>query len=321
MGANKKIGLKKAVQVRKELIAELETCKSAGKLIEIEKAYAHKKHLLKLFEINPQFNKRDRDLLETRDVQIANLFAEKRQEFASKLAQIIEQRRLAEEQERQEELKQKEQLLSSSEVSIEEIDEPVDTVEDTTSATGNGFTITIPEENTSIISEPSLSEEVQQQIDAQRVKDLIEVKKHLDRLSDKSAEFAGKIHALLQQDPVDIWKLADYTTAKTAMDSINKGINGLYENYIYGRINLAEFKKEAKPYLNEESEHVQTLQSHRGVKEILLNLLAAIVGLGIFYGIAAAVKGSFLVFKPATDSGEKLSDLGKSIENTVSPAA
>ncbi len=144
----------------------------------------------------------------------------------------------------------------------------------------------------------------------------------MDRLSDKSAEFAGKIHALLQADPIDEKKLADYTKAKTAIDSIHRGINGLYESYIHGRINLAELKKEAKPYLNEESEHVQTLQSHRGVKDILLNLLAAL-GLNIFYGIAALAKGSFLVFKSATDSATRLNTLDESIDNasTASPAA
>lgn len=313
MPANKKIGLRQATQIRKKLTTELEKCKSANKFLDIQRSYLHDKFALKLFEIDSTLNKKNKDLLNTKDAQIANLFKEKADEFKIELDRITEKRRLEAEQDEQEELVQNQPVLIESNGSdFNENQEDTDDFEDAIGDFEDSIDTTIV---TSI-------ENSKPQLNPQRVNDLVDVKKRLVLLSDKSAEFEGKIKALENQQPVDAQKLADYLKAKAAVDSIYKDINGLYENYVYGLISLAELKNDAKTHLGEENEHVQTLQSHRGLKEILINILAAIVGLGIFYGIAAAVKGSFLVFKPATDTGAKLSDLGETIENTsAAPAA
>ncbi|CEG57631.1 hypothetical protein [Legionella fallonii] len=315
MPANKKIGYKKALLVRSDLISALEKCNSANKLIDIEKDYHHKKHVLQLFVINPQFKNRDMQLLKTRDEQIKILFQEKNEQFKKELAKISEKRRLEEQSE------QEEQAFSSSEDLIDKFDDIVST-ENTTSVTNGVSILRVSVED---IEDNSVTHAIEPQlkIDLVRVNDLKEVQKQLDNLRDKSAEFAGKIHALLQNNPpVDPQKLADYEKAKNAVDSIIKGVSGLYDSYTYGQMSLGDFKTQAKPYLHEGSEHVQTLQSHRGVKEILINLLAAILSGGIIYGIAALAKGSPLVFKLATDSANRLTTLDESIERaTTAPCA
>ena len=66
------------------------------------------------------------------------------------------------------------------------------------------------------------------------------------------------------------------------------------------------------------------LEKHRGWKEVLGNLALAIVSLGIGYVVVGlirqAVTGNFLLFRPKTDSANKLDHLQTSID-LVAPAA
>ncbi len=66
------------------------------------------------------------------------------------------------------------------------------------------------------------------------------------------------------------------------------------------------------------------LEKHRGWKQLLGTLGLAIAGLGIGYVIAGlinvAVTGHFLLFRPKTDSLQKLELLQKSLDQ-VAPCA
>ena len=162
------------------------------------------------------------------------------------------------------------------------------------------------------------------QWDPVRESHLVKVRKYLQELSDKKAEFVGRLafHKDQNNNPVEVDLEEDETAAeyKKAIEAIGRiydQVADLYNNYCYGQIDLNQFKLQAKPFVQDESEDVKTLQTHRGVKEILINLLAAIFSAGIIYGIAALATGRLMVFKPATKAGQKANDLRESIDNAV----
>jgi len=159
-------------------------------------------------------------------------------------------------------------------------------------------------------------------VDPKRVLDLAAVKQHLDALSDKRAEFDGKIVRLLRDYTEESKQVEEYRKARNAINHIHTQIEVLYNKYVCGEIELEAFKNAAKPLLNNENEHVQTLQSHRGVKQILVNLLAFVLTLGVGYGVAALATGRFMLFKPHTNSSKTAEDLLQSIDHAqASPAA
>ena len=172
------------------------------------------------------------------------------------------------------------------------------------------------------IDAPDINTPKAKNFDPKRVFELAAVKQQLNALSDKSAEFNGKLQSLLANNPDDLKKAEEYRKAKAAINSIHHQVQNLYNDYIYGDIDLNTFKEAAKPLLDNENEHVQTLQSHRGTKQILINLLAFILTAGVGYGIAAIATRRFMVFNPHTDSSKKADDLLQSIHNAqATPAA
>lgn len=62
---------------------------------------------------------------------------------------------------------------------------------------------------------------------------------------------------------------------------------------------------------------IEILKEHRGWKEFFINLVAAVASGFIGYGIAALALGRFSVFKPATDTGNKLDTLYQEIEHNI----
>lgn len=154
-----------------------------------------------------------------------------------------------------------------------------------------------------------------ERVDPKKVEHLTGVKQQLIILSDKKAEFIGILTAHNRSKPDDLKKAEEYTKAIRAIESIHNKVESLYNDYIHGDIKLDQFKAAAKPFLHEENGDVQTLKSHRGVKQIWANLLAAILSAGVIYGIGVLVTGRLMLFNPATDSSKKADDLRDSIEN------
>ena len=164
---------------------------------------------------------------------------------------------------------------------------------------------------------------IPREINPERVRDLARVKIQLDALLDKKAEFIGKYATHAEKYPGDISKLEEFDKAIQATESIHDRINHLYNEYIYGDIDLDLFKRDAAPLLNDTVEDVQTLKSHRGLKEIVINLLAAIFSAGLIHVVAALTTGKFefRLFKPATKSGVIVDNLEEAIENSHVAAA
>lgn len=104
--------------------------------------------------------------------------------------------------------------------------------------------------------------------------------------------------------------LAAYTELSQLLDSVDE----LTNSYANNKISLASFKKDAKNLLDENNPGVQELRTHRGCKEIIVNLLAAIIG-NVLFLAAAACAGTFTLFKPATDTGSKVKGLAAEIAN------
>lgn len=155
----------------------------------------------------------------------------------------------------------------------------------------------------------------------ERVEHLAAVKKQLNLLSDKRAELMGELSSHMESKPDDVKKREEYQKKINAIASIHNKVAGLYNEYISGDIELDDFKTKARPFLQVKNKDIQTLQSHRGVKQILVNLLAAIFSAVVIYGIAAFATGRIMLFNPSTNSGKKADDLRASIENAAAPAA
>lgn len=116
----------------------------------------------------------------------------------------------------------------------------------------------------------------------------------------------------------------DYVRASASANVLWDKIWSLYEQCILHKpneIDIVTFKRQAKEILNHDNNDVKELNKHRGWKQVVTNLLTAILGVGVVYGIAAAIKGSFTLFPVATDSGSKLKVLEQSIDDLVDISA
>ncbi len=148
----------------------------------------------------------------------------------------------------------------------------------------------------------------EQPIDLNKERQLMTVREQI-KLVRKKAEYFNDQYKMTN----DI----NYLNAYNAANSLAKDVENLTNLYALNKNNewdLHQFKEEAKLLFKDNRKDIQELQKHRGWKEVLVNVLAAILG-GVFYLAAAAYKGSFLVFKPATDSIKKINELEKSIDN------
>jgi len=91
-----------------------------------------------------------------------------------------------------------------------------------------------------------------------------------------------------------------------------EGMNALSQAYRYGLITPEVFKKNAKSVID--TAH-QTLDIHRGWKEVLINLAIAVLTLGVGYLALAIYQGSFFPVQPVkTDSDQKLRDLQDKVD-------
>ncbi|CAM2967284.1 hypothetical protein [Legionella worsleiensis] len=87
-------------------------------------------------------------------------------------------------------------------------------------------------------------------------------------------------------------------------------------NYITGKMTLNEFKNQSITLLNDENKDVKELKTHRGLKNILANLLIALTGIGAVVIAARSVyHGKVTLFNTSTDSGSKVDAIKESLEN------
>lgn len=278
-----------AKQNRNDILDSLKTCQTADKVEALAERY---QKLLKSDEPKTRHKKTSSHLkqIQNLDSQITQCIEEKRKQFAPK--PIIEP------------------SVITPDASLQLI-----------TPDANLQLSLVPYTESQLLDDEDKPTEIIKVKDPQREAQLANVKKQLDIFLDKKTEFIGIFRDIMEKNPVNAEKLFNYAKAHNAIASIHQNITKLYEQYIHNEINLEHFKTQAEPYLKKENENVQILQAHRGVKQILVNLLAAILGVGVIYGLAAWAKGEFLIFNPPTDSAEKLSNIKDSIEMvTASPA-
>ena len=106
-----------------------------------------------------------------------------------------------------------------------------------------------------------------------------------------------------------------YAAHQAALDVVNQ-IEALTNKYASNQISLTAFKSQAKVLFDDQNPSIKQLQTHRGWKEILVNVLAAIIG-NVFFLAAAACAGTFTLFKPATDSANKVNALARAVNKVV----
>lgn len=136
--------------------------------------------------------------------------------------------------------------------------------------------------------------------------------KHLIKVRDQIEIIRKKAHLLNMEyvkniliDPVASEK---YEAAYKAAYRVADKAEALTNDYAMDKMNLNDFKARAKDIFKSEDSDIKILNTHRGWGQILANVLAAFVG-NIFYLAAAAYTGSLLVFKPNTDSKNKVDTL------------
>ena len=153
----------------------------------------------------------------------------------------------------------------------------------------------VEEPVTSVDPQWNPQDAVVKQVPVQPKADLREFDKLVDMLESKKNELKAGGHDLVANDLV------------TMLYNINYSKN----QYLSNQISLEVFKFNVQGYIKQNRDE---LDQHRGCKELLVNLLAAVCSLFVPYLIAAAIKGDLMLFHPATDSGDKLDKLNKSVE-------
>lgn len=289
-----------ANQIRTDLIHSLESCTSNDELLEILDSYDQDKED-KLYKINlNEITEEQYEVIQQLNLKITILIESKMKEFQFELD---------------------EELIQKPVSPRSELAKPTHYPEMSSRETH------VPEPSKTATQEKVAHDRAfftnkKGRIDPLRLIQVADVKAQLLLLSDKRAEFSGRIIAHQKANPGETKKAGEYMDAKKALDNIYNKINGLYQSYIRTEIDLDQFKSDAKDCLAEESDDVQILKSHRGVKQILVNLLAFFLTGGIGYGIAALATGRLMLFNPSTNAGQKTDNLLESIEMvSATPAA
>lgn len=150
-----------------------------------------------------------------------------------------------------------------------------------------------------------------------REHELAQVMKQLARMLTKIDDLY-----LLGDECEDTAKADIYHKAARAASSIYNSVSLAANDYIYEAIDLDVFKEKTQEFLNDDARNVQTLKTHRGWKEVLLNLLIAVTGVGFVALAAASVyNGRITLFTPSTDSGKKVDALRESVEQVQETVA
>ena len=130
---------------------------------------------------------------------------------------------------------------------------------------------------------------------------LTEVKRHIQIIK-------------LKADYFGTYRGAAYNEANAAANSIAQKVEDLANNYSLDKLTLDEFKTQAKNVLASDTSEMKVLETHRGCKQIMVNLLAAII-LNVFYCLGALASGRLMLFKPETDAETKAHELEKAIDH------
>lgn len=150
---------------------------------------------------------------------------------------------------------------------------------------------------------------------AKRTEELKLVTEKLARFEDKSKEFSRKAKEEKNKD-----KKLGYTKAAEAIKKISTDLHLLMDSYTSCTIDLKCLKIKTKEMLKTDNtaQHIAVLESHRGIKQALTDLLTAIVTLGVSLA-RGWITGNYSLFKVNTDSSNKLKKMSLLIDSLDSP--
>ncbi|WP_298622468.1 hypothetical protein [uncultured Legionella sp.] len=108
-----------------------------------------------------------------------------------------------------------------------------------------------------------------------------------------------------------------YRRATNAAGVIHTNLSLLCSDYEHNKIDLNTFKSMAQLYLNNENKDVITLNTHRGYKDVIANLLIAITGIGLLAIAAASIyNGRLTMFSVTqTATGANVNSLNDAVEH------
>lgn len=161
-------------------------------------------------------------------------------------------------------------------------------------------------ENESIRSEEKAEDYKKQEFTKEmklREQKISQYTKLLKQLEIKRDEF----HTRYPDDSCD-----DVSNAYGAACQLVNILNGYTESYKKQDINLTQFKENSSRVI--QSRRNGVLGEHRGVKELLINLLLVIGTLGIGYAFAALFTQSFTPIKCNTDTVNRLNETKKKLD-------
>jgi hypothetical protein len=149
----------------------------------------------------------------------------------------------------------------------------------------------------------------------ERAQELWKVRDQLDVLKNKMKAFYKTSDTYRDSNQQDDAKI--YWKAALAARVIHLNISMLCADYEHNKIDLQTFQSRSKEFLNGENHQVAVLNTHRGYKDVIANLLIAITGVGLLAIAAASIyNGRFTMFKvTGTDAGSKVNALKDTVEH------
>jgi hypothetical protein len=149
----------------------------------------------------------------------------------------------------------------------------------------------------------------------QRAQELWAVRDQLDVLKNKRNAFLKITDAYRDSNKHEDAKI--YRKAAQAAGAIHLNICMLCTDYEHNKIDLQTFQSKSKEFLKGDNQQVALLNTHRGYKDVIANLLIAITGVGLLAMAAASIyNGRFTMFKvTGTDAGSKVNALKDTVEH------
>ncbi|KTD31763.1 hypothetical protein Lmor_2639 [Legionella moravica] len=179
----------------------------------------------------------------------------------------------------------------------------------------------VPVEEAHESSEQSQHENNNVVFDETRLKDLKNVFDQMYILRQKIEELHTKTEYYVAENKTV--KVASYRKAVEAGRALYDQIQSLCTQYARKEIDLDAFKQQSTGLLKNDNPNVAELKTHREYKDVLVNLLIALTGVGLLAIAAMSVyNGRLTMFKTNTDSGSKIDALKDTLEHvqtTVNP--
>lgn len=149
----------------------------------------------------------------------------------------------------------------------------------------------------------------------ERAQELWKVRDQLDVLKNKMKALYKTSDTYRDSNKQDDAKI--YRKAAQAARVIHLNISMLCADYEHNKIDLQTFQSKSKEFLNGDNQQVAVLNTHRGYKDVIANLLIAITGVGLLAMAATSLyNGRFTMFKvTGTDAASKVNALKDTVEH------